>query len=102
MALWITETFAIKCLHVRDLGLRHAEDPVIFQRARDSESVVVMTKDEDFVELVTRHGLPPQVLWVRCGNMSNAHFKVLLRDTFPDAWSLIESGEPIVEINRKL
>jgi predicted nuclease of predicted toxin-antitoxin system len=92
-------TFGIQCRHVRDLGLREAEDAEIFKRAR-SPGVVVMTKDEDFVRLVERNGSPPQVVWVTCGNMSNANFESLLLQTFPEAKSLIEAGEPVVEISR--
>ena len=96
---WIEEVFAIQCVHVRDLGLRDAEDSEIFQKARGAESVV-MTKDEDFVRLVERNGSPPQVIWITCGNMSNTHFKSLLLKTLRDAISLIEGGEAIVEIQR--
>lgn len=96
---WIAETFGGECLHVRDLGLRDAEDVEIFQKARDAGSIV-MTKDEDFVRLVERNSPPPQVIWVTAGNMSNAHFKSLLLKTFPDAMSLIASGEAVVEIHQ--
>ena len=96
---WIEETFGVECLHVRDLGLRNAEDQEIFQRARDS-GAVVMTKDEDFVHLVERNGSPPQVIWVTSGNMANDRFKLLLQNTLQDAISLIESGEAVVEIKR--
>jgi predicted nuclease of predicted toxin-antitoxin system len=88
-----------RILHVRDLGLRDAEDVEIFQKARDAGSVV-MTKDEDFVRLGERNRPPPQVIWVTAGNMSNAHFKSLLLKTFPDAMSLIASGEAVVEIHQ--
>jgi predicted nuclease of predicted toxin-antitoxin system len=97
LARWIEETFTVKCLHVRDLGLRNTEDSEIFQKARDAGSVI-MTKDEDFVRLVERNGPPPQVIWVTCGNMPNARFKTVLQKTFPDAMSLIASGETVVEI----
>lgn len=96
---WVEETFGVECLHIRDLGLRNAEDPEIFQRARDF-AAVVMTKDEDFVHLVERNGSPPQVIWVTSGNMANDRFKLLLQNTLQDAISLIESGEPVVEIKR--
>ena len=98
---WIEEAFAIQCVHVRDLGLRNAEDSEIFQKARDAASVV-MTKDEDFVRLVERDGPPPQVIWITSGNMSNANFKSLLLKTLRDTISLIESGEAIIEIQRSL
>mgnify|MGYP006957740159 FL=1 len=100
MARWIEETFEVECRHVRDIGLREAEDPEIFRQARDA-SAVVMTKDEDFVHLVERNGAPPPVIWVTCGNMSNARFKSLLAETFRDAISLIASGEAVVEIRRR-
>ena len=97
---WIQENFAVECLHVRDIGLRDAEDPEIFQRARDS-AAVVMTKDEDFVHLVSRNGPPPQVIWITSGNMANERFKLLLLQTLQDAISLISNGEAVVEIQRR-
>jgi predicted nuclease of predicted toxin-antitoxin system len=100
LAGWMEATFGIQCRHVRDLDLHDAEDPEIFKRASNS-GVVVMTKDEDFVRLVERNGSPPQVIWVTSGNMSNAHFQSLLLQTFPDAKSLIEAGETVVEISRR-
>lgn len=84
---------------MRDLGLREAEDPDIFVRARSAQ-VVVFTKDEDFVNLVRRLGTPPKVLWLTCGNMSNVRLKALLAQTLREAIALLEQGEAIVEISR--
>jgi len=64
-------TFFIDCLPVRDLNLQRATDPEIFAAARGA-NVVVLTKDADFVELLEKHGPPPQVVLVTCGNTSNA------------------------------
>ena len=68
LCLWIGRRLRMHAVPVRDLGLRQAEDPEIFDRARKAQAVV-FTKDEDFVDLVRRLGTPPQVLWLRCGNM---------------------------------
>jgi predicted nuclease of predicted toxin-antitoxin system len=57
-----------------------------------------MTKDRDFVELVERYGSPPQVIWLTCGNTSNARLKEILTATLPDALELLRSGERLVEI----
>ena len=100
LAPWITETFGVECLHIRDLGLRDAEDAEIFQKAREVGSVVVMTKDGDFVRLVEQRGPPAQVIWIASGNMPNARFKSLLLKTLQDAISLIAGGEAVVEIHR--
>ena len=94
---WILATFGIEAHAVRDLGLRDAKDPPIFQTARDADAVV-MTKDSDFVEMVQRLGPPPKVLWVTCGNTSNARLKEILRSELPAAVARLESGESFVEI----
>lgn len=82
---------------MRDLGLRDARDQDIFRAAREARAVVV-TKDIDFVLLLERLGPPPQVIWVRCGNTSNARLKRLLDGALPNAMTLLQKGEALVEI----
>ena len=98
LARWIRETFGIEAQAVRDVGLRNAKDPVIFKAAREAR-VVVMSKDEDFRVLVERLGPPPQVLWVTCGNTSNARLREILTKSLPPAIELLQRGEPLVEIS---
>ena len=69
-------TLAIECLPVRDLNLQRASDSEIFAAACVA-NVVVMSKDDDFVELLEKHGPPPQVVLVTCGNTSNARLRRL-------------------------
>jgi predicted nuclease of predicted toxin-antitoxin system len=98
IAAWIGSSFSVSAMAIRDLGLRDATDQEIFQAAR-RENVVVMTKDSDFVSLLDRLGSPPQVIWVTCGNTSNARLKEILKATLPKALDLLQSGERLVEIN---
>lgn len=97
VAPWLAATFGVTALAVRDLGLRHAQDSPIFDAAR-AAGAVLMTKDSDFAELVRRHGPPPQVVWLRCGNTSNAALLTLLSAEFPDALARLAAGEPLVEL----
>jgi predicted nuclease of predicted toxin-antitoxin system len=97
LAAWLTEIFALDAHAVRDLGLREAADRAIFLAAR-SASVVVMTKDSDFVRLLEEFGPPPQIIWLTCGNTSNTHLKQILMKALPQAIILLESGEPLVEV----
>ena len=83
---------------MRDLGLREAKDLAIFHAARKA-GAVVMSKDSDFVLLLERFGPPPQILWVTCGNTSNARRQEVLRKSFPEARARLEPGEPLVEIS---
>ncbi len=97
MAPWIASTFDVSALAVRDLGLRDALDPPIFAAAK-AAGVAVMTKDADFAEMAERLGPPPQVLWLRCGNTSNAALRVVLARELPGAIARLISGATLVEI----
>ena len=98
IAVWITATFGITAIAVRDLGLRESEDTHIFDAAKAAGDVIFMTKDRDFIELVERYGSPPQVIWLTCGNTSNDRLKEILTATLPNAIELLRLGERVVEI----
>ena len=98
LAQWIQDKFRIEAQAVRDLGLRDAKDHVIFKAAREA-NVVVMSKDEDFRLLVERLDPPPQVLWVTCGNTSNARLREILTKSFSVAIEILQRGAPLVEIS---
>lgn len=98
LAAWITTTLAIPAVAVRDLGLRDATDHEIFAAAR-REQAIVMTKDSDFTQLLDRYGPPPQVIWLTCGNTSNAQLRITLAATLPQALDLLAGGERLVEIS---
>ena len=83
-------------MHVEDLGLLQAEDPEIFEKARQVEAVVI-TKDNDFVQILERRGPPPQVVWVTCGNRSNPALKDLIVRSWPRVRELLAAGEVLVE-----
>ena len=98
IAVWISKIFAVNAVAIRDLGLRDAEDGEIFIAAKQANAIV-LTKDRDFVLLLDKFGIPPQIIWLTCGNTSNARLKEILSKTLAKAIELLESGEEIVEIN---
>jgi predicted nuclease of predicted toxin-antitoxin system len=97
LARWLTVTFGVPAVPVRDLGLRAAADHAIYQAAAMAE-VVVITKDSDFVHLQIQHGPPPRILWLTCGNTSEARLHEIFLTRFPVARRLLEAGDPLVEI----
>lgn len=100
IATWITNRLGVTAVALRDLGLRDAEDPEIFETAK-AQGVIIMTKDRDFVNLVDRLGSPPQIIWLTCGNTSNARLQEILSATLLDALELLRAGEALVEIREK-
>ncbi len=96
IASWLSERFNISATAIRDLSLHRATDEEIFRQARQA-GAVVLTKDADFQRLLERHGPPPQVVWITCGNTSNARLREVLERFWPAAQKLLEGGEPLVE-----
>lgn len=97
LARWLSDEFGVAANSLRDIGLRDALDAEIFEKARAAK-VVLVSKDSDFVEMVSRHGPPPQLLWVTCGNVTNARLQQAFRKTFADALTLLREGQAIVEL----
>ena len=93
---WITKEFSMPCFALRDLGLRDAIDAFIFERAK-KENVILITKDSDFVDLVSRLNAPPKIIYLTCGNTSNGRLKEIFKNKLKIAIALLEN-EPLVEI----
>lgn len=97
LATWLSECHGVEAFSLRDLGMRDAADADIFNAARQA-GIVVISKDSDFVDLVSRHGTPPQLLWITCGNVTNKRLQEVFGKTFAGALAILLAGEPIVEI----
>ncbi|WP_210413611.1 DUF5615 family PIN-like protein [Leptospira ilyithenensis] len=70
----------------------------MFFAARSKQEVIIMSKDSDFIDLLSRYGSPPKIIWIRSGNTSNESMKILLKKTLEKAFAILKSGESIVEI----
>ena len=70
----------------------------VFEAARRFSAVVIVTKDKDFADLVVARGMPPQVVWLRCGNLSTIELEALLAREFPEALRQLATGAPLIEI----
>lgn len=97
LAAWLSEQFHVEAIALRTLGLRDATDAGIFQAAQQ-QGIVIISKDSDFVELVSRYGPPPQLIWVTCGNVTNRQLQIVFNKTFPASLELLGAGQVMVEI----
>lgn len=93
---WIA-TKGHDCEHVLDLALGQADDLDVWRYAAANGAVIV-SKDEDFADLVRQSQAGPSVLWVRTGNGTNRQ----LISYFEPLWSMIgarlAAGERLVEV----
>lgn len=86
-----------ECRHVRRLGLAAAEDAVIWHFAK-TQGFTIVTMDEDFRHFAARYGTPPQVVWVRLGNVRRQALLQAFAAVLPDLLAGLASGVPVVEI----
>ena len=65
-------------IHVREVGLASAADPVVWDYAA-ANGFTVVSKDSDFHQRSFVFGGPPKVIWVRIGNCTTAEVERVLR-----------------------
>ena len=84
-----------EAVHVGDLGLGVASDRIIADFAAAGDWILV-SKDEDFLalRLPDRFGL----LWLRCGNTTNAALRAWLAPRWAQVEALLAAGERMIEV----
>lgn len=64
--------------HVREVGLRDADDLIIWEYAK-VHGYTIVSKDSDFQQRSLLTGAPPKFIWLRVGNCTVATTETLLR-----------------------
>jgi predicted nuclease of predicted toxin-antitoxin system len=83
--------------HVHDVELGDAEDGAIWDHAVKSGAAII-TKDEDFVSLITLHPGGPPIVWVRLGNTSKQALLRWFEPLIPEIVAAIQNGEKLIEV----
>lgn len=96
LARWIASQ-GHQASHVFDFGFHTADDPVIWERARN-EKAIIISKDEDFVDHWLLSNQPVPLVWIRKGNCSNQALLAWLEPLWPDAVKRLEQGEKFIEL----
>jgi predicted nuclease of predicted toxin-antitoxin system len=97
LAQWMRNDLGLEAKALRELGLRDADDADIFAKAKAAGAVLI-SKDSDFVDLAQRLGPPPQIVWLTCGNVTNARLKTVFARAWPNVAAMLAAGEAIVEL----
>lgn len=83
--------------HVRDLGMRDADDTTIWFYALENNAVVV-TKDDDFVKRSRQSSTAPVVVWLRIGNTSRKALLEWFEPLLLKIETLVDQGEKLIEV----
>jgi len=83
--------------HVTEIGLADAPDRDIWQYALERDAVIV-TKDEDFADLVATGREAPPVVWVRTGNSRRAALLIWFEPLIDQIVEMVGSGQTLIEL----
>ena len=83
--------------HVRELGLKDADDAVIWREGISNEQIVI-SKDEDFWYLAITPGSTGRFIWVRIGNCRKQALIETFERRLASIVAALESGIRILEI----
>jgi predicted nuclease of predicted toxin-antitoxin system len=83
--------------HVTDIGPSDASDTELWRYALEHRAVIV-TKDEDFADLVARGAEAPVVVWVRLRNTSRRALLAWFEPLLDSIVTMVESGNDLIEI----
>ncbi len=86
-----------RAYHVRELGLKAADDATIWRRAA-AEDLVVVSKDEDFFFFASAPNAAAKLVWVRVGNCRTHLLVERFRVRLPQIVASFEAGSNIVEL----
>lgn len=83
---------------VQLLGMATNDDAAIWAYAK-AQGFAIVTKDADFVELSALRGIPPKIIWLNLGNVSNAVVRNKLMEHLMTIQSFLESNDDgVIEI----
>jgi predicted nuclease of predicted toxin-antitoxin system len=83
--------------HVLDVGLEGASDIQIWKHA-EANTLVLITKDEDFPRLASLPGARVQVVWVRLGNCRTKSLLAAFDSVLSKMQAALQAGDLVVEI----
>ena len=89
--------WGLDCVHVLEVGLSTADDPVIWTHAI-AHGQIVVTKDEDSLLLASRPSDTGRMIWVRLGNCRNPFLLAAFDRTREALIQAIASGQRVIEL----
>jgi predicted nuclease of predicted toxin-antitoxin system len=90
IAKFIQKEFNVKAKSKWTLGLKQASDLELFMLGKQ-HGVIILTKDADFVELLSQYKAPPKIVSFTCGNTSNKTLSEILSREFTSILDVLKN-----------
>ena len=85
IAKWMADHtgFTVKSAYI--LSFQRLTDQEVYTRAKETGKVIIISKDTDFPELISRLGSPPKLILLKIGNCSNKSLWNFLKQSIQEA-----------------
>lgn len=93
IAKWMAEYTGLNIKSSYSLNLHYKEDIEIYNMARTAGKVILLSKDNDFTELISRLGSPPKLINIGFGNCSNSVLWDLIKPKIKEAIEMLTSSD---------
>ena len=83
------------------LGHSTQDDLAVYSKAKDQGKVILVSKDSDFPDLISRLGAPPKLIFIQIGNTDNKIlWDFLKKNIYTSTEILTQSEVSIVELEK--
>jgi predicted nuclease of predicted toxin-antitoxin system len=89
IAKWLNEETGLNIKSSYVLDLSKATDDEIYERAKKEGNIILLSKDSDFAEIISRKGSPPKLINIKIGNTRNVQLFEFLKRNLPKAVQII-------------
>jgi predicted nuclease of predicted toxin-antitoxin system len=100
IAKWMNEYTGFTVKSSYTLQLHHVTDTAIYNNARATGNVIIISKDADFSELISRLGSPPKLITIKKGNCRSRELWDFIKPNIIKAVDLLISTDiDIIELD---
>ena len=83
--------------HITDIGPADSPDRELWRYALEHQAVIV-TKDEDFANMIATGVDAPTVVWIRVGNTRRASLLAWFEPRIDQIVGMVEGGDRLIEL----
>ncbi len=99
IAKWMNEYTGFSAKSSYSLQSNLLSDLEIYQRAKATGNIIIVSKDADFPELINRLGSPPKLIVIKKGNCDNREMWEFIKANIKRALEiLMQTDASIVEL----
>src|SRR2546421_9889646 len=99
IAKWMKEFTGEEVKSAYVLSLQNLVDLEIYRLAKAQGNIILISKDSDFPELISRLGSPPKLINIKKGNCDNRTLWNFLKPSIKEAIHILKTSDiDIVEI----